>query len=173
MYIKWESVEIYMGCTDPNSHLFEKLCISQKKKIIDTRDLSWHQLGWHDNNLYCNQWQQSWLYDNSQFSVLCLYFSVCECLICSTCTWCTGLLGGLEVRALGPWKANGALVKFCLRFQWNSQNWRIGNVFQWRDPSKFAWGPWKFKWLGPRSGPGPSTKNVYQEPWCNMYFIMD
>ena len=31
------------------------------------------------------------------------------------------------------------------------QNWRIGNVFQWRDPSYFVWGPWKFKWWEPRT----------------------
>ena len=60
-------------------------------------------------------------------------------------------LSGLEARALSPWKSNGALVKFCLRAQWTPQNWRIGDVFQWRDPSNFAWGPWKFKWLGPRT----------------------
>ena len=59
-------------------------------------------------------------------------------------------LGGQEVRPLGPWKSNGALVKSCLRAQWTPQNWRIGNVFQWRDPTKFAWVPWKFKRLGPR-----------------------
>ena len=45
---------------------------------------------------------------------------------------------GLEVRAPGHRKSNGALVKFCLRAQWTSQNWRIGHVFQWRDPSNFA-----------------------------------
>ena len=27
----------------------------------------------------------------------------------------------------------------------------IGNVFQWRDTSNFAWGPWKFKWWEPRT----------------------
>ena len=48
-------------------------------------------------------------------------------------------LVGSEVRAPGPWKSNGALVKFCLRAQWIPKNWRIGNV--WRDPSNFAWGP--------------------------------
>ena len=48
-------------------------------------------------------------------------------------------LGGMGVRDLGPWKSNGALVKFCLRAQWTLQNWRIGNVFQLRDPSNFAW----------------------------------
>ena len=57
-------------------------------------------------------------------------------------------LRGLEVRALGPWKSNATLLKFCLRAQWTLQNWRIGNVFQWRDPSNFAWGPWNFKWWG-------------------------
>ena len=31
--------------------------------------------------------------------------------------------------------------------------WRpkFNAVFQWRDPSNFAWGPWKFKWWGPRT----------------------
>ena len=32
-------------------------------------------------------------------------------------------LGGLDVRAQGPWNSNGALVKFCLRAQWTPQNW--------------------------------------------------
>ena len=52
------------------------------------------------------------------------------------------------------------IYKFCLRIQWNPKNWRIGNVFQWRDPSNFAWGPWKFKWWGPRA----LNKNVYRKP---------
>ena len=79
---------------------------------------------------------------------------------------------GPEVKAPGLWKSNGALVKFCMRGQWTPppppphhtphphppptppspppplKKWRIGNVFQCRDPSNFAWGPWKFKWWG-------------------------
>ena len=69
-------------------------------------------------------------------------------------------LEGLEVRALGPWKSNGALVKYFLRAQWTPQNWRISNVFQWRDPSNFAWGPWKFKWWSPE----PSVKTSTESP---------
>ena len=40
------------------------------------------------------------------------------------------------------------------------KNWRIGNVFQWRYPSNFAWGPWKFKWWEPQT----LNTNVYREP---------
>ena len=53
-----------------------------------------------------------------------------------------------EVRAPGPENPMGPLWNFV----WGPNgppNWRIGNVFQWRDPSNFAWGPWKFKWWGP------------------------
>ena len=60
----------------------------------------------------------------------------------------------------GGLKSNGVLMKFCLRAQWTPQNWRIGNVFQWRYPSNFAWGPWKFKWWEPRT----LNKNAYREP---------
>ena len=42
--------------------------------------------------------------------------------------------------SLGPWKSNGAFVKFYLRAQWTPENRRICNVFLWRDPPKFAWG---------------------------------
>ena len=58
--------------------------------------------------------------------------------------WIYRALEAPGVRAPGPWKSNGALVKFCLRAQWTPQNWRIGNVFEWRDPSNFARGHWKF-----------------------------
>ena len=40
------------------------------------------------------------------------------------------------------------------------KNWRIGNVFQWRYPSNFAGGPWKFKWWEPQT----LNTNVYREP---------
>ena len=74
--------------------------------------------------------------------------------------WCRALRGP-EVRALGPWKSNGALVKFCLRAQWTPQNWRIGNVFQWRDPSNFAWCPWDFKWWQTLTFHGQFTFTLY------------
>ena len=49
--------------------------------------------------------------------------------------------GSRGLRGKGPWP---------LKIQWGPFNWRIGNVFQWRDPSNFASrGPWKFKWWGP------------------------
>ena len=47
------------------------------------------------------------------------------------------------------------------------KKWRIGNIFQWRDPSnpfKFCLGPWKCKWLGPRT----INKNVYRESWISI-----
>ena len=63
-------------------------------------------------------------------------------------TWPLGSWGPRS-KGPAPWKSNGAFVKFCLRAQRTPQNWRIGNVFQWRHPSNFACGPWKFKWWGP------------------------
>ena len=38
---------------------------------------------------------------------------------------------------------------------------KLENVFQWRDPSNFAWGPWKFKWWG---APDPQQKMSTESP---------
>ena len=46
------------------------------------------------------------------------------------------LLGAQNWR---PWKSSGTLVKFYLRAECTSQNWRICNVFLWWDPLRFAW----------------------------------
>ena len=62
-------------------------------------------------------------------------------------------LRGPEVRAPGPWKSNGVLVKFCLRAQWTPQNWRIGNVFQW-----FQWLQSLLGDLGNSNGGGPDPQ---------------
>ena len=67
---------------------------------------------------------------------------------------------GARGKGPGPLKIQWGPWEILPEGPMDPQNWRIGNEFQWRDPSNFAWGPLKFKlW-----GPGPSTKNVYREP---------
>ena len=76
---------------------------------------------------------------------------------CSTLSPKQGCQGGPEVSALGPWKSSGALLKFCLRAQWNPQ---IGELVVHSRGTRHAWGPWKFKLLYT----APLNKNVYWEP---------
>ena len=79
-------------------------------------------------------------------------------------TWLSG------AQSLGPWALENPMGPL-RNFTWATdhmepQNWRICNVFLWI--SKFAWGPWKFTFWGPRA----LTKYIYWEPspssrWCS------
>ena len=76
---------------------------------------------------------------------------------------CSRLSGAQSLGPQAPENPMGPLWNFA----WGP-NRRISNVFQWRHPPKFAWGPWKFTLWGP-SGP---QKNVYQEPCCWMKIVV-